>query len=129
AGSMHWPLWLLYSGSIAWVIGYDTIYALQDREDDALIGVRSSARAMGAHVRGGVALFYGAALACWAGAFWLVRPDPLALVALLPMAVHLGWQVATLDTDDGGSALHRFRSNRIAGLLMFAACFVVGTTL
>lgn len=129
AGSLHWPLWLLYAGSICWVIGYDTIYALQDREDDALIGVRSSARAMGAHVKGGVALFYLGALACWAGAFWLVRPDPLALVALAPMAVHLGWQVATLNTEEGESALDRFRANRFAGLLMFAACFVVGTTL
>ena len=129
AGSMHWPLWLLYAGSICWVIGYDTIYALQDREDDALIGVRSSARRMGAHVRSGVALFYLGALACWGGAFWLVRPDPLALVALLPMAVHLAWQVMTLNIEDGGSALDRFRSNRFAGLLMFAACFVVGTTL
>ena len=129
AGSLHWPLWLLYGGSICWVIGYDTIYALQDREDDALIGVRSSARRMGAHVRLGVGLFYLAALACWAGAFWLVRPDPLALVALAPMALHLGWQVASLDPDDGAGALHRFLSNRFAGLLMFAACFVVGTTL
>jgi 4-hydroxybenzoate polyprenyltransferase len=129
AGSLHWPLWLLYAGSICWVIGYDTIYALQDREDDALIGVRSSARAMGTHVRGGVAAFYSVALGCWAGAFWLVRPDPLALVALLPMAVHLGWQVTTLTIDDGASALDRFRANRFAGLLMFAACFVVGTSL
>lgn len=129
AGSLRWPIWLLYAGSICWVIGYDTIYALQDREDDALIGVRSSARAMGAHVRGGVGLFYAAALACWAGAFWLVRPDPLALIALLPMAVHLAWQVTTLAVDDGGSALDRFRANKFAGLLMFAACFVVGTTL
>ena len=129
AGSLHWPLWLLYAGSIAWVIGYDTIYALQDREDDALIGVRSSARAMGAHVRGGVALFYLVAIACWAGAFWLVRPDPLALAALAPMALHLAWQVVTLDPDSGVGALDRFRSNRFAGLLMFAACFVVGTTL
>jgi 4-hydroxybenzoate polyprenyltransferase len=129
AGSLHWPLWLLYAGSICWVIGYDTIYALQDREDDALIGVRSSARAMGAHVKGGVALFYLGALTCWAAAFWLVRPDPLALVALAPMAAHLGWQAATLNIDDGGSALDRFRANRFAGLLMFAACFVVGTTL
>ena len=129
AGSLHRPLWLLYGGSICWVIGYDTIYALQDREDDALIGVRSSARRMGAHVRLGVGLFYLTALACWAGAFWLVRPDPLALVALTPMAAQLGWQVASLDPDDGAGALHRFLSNRFAGLLMFAACFVVGTTL
>ncbi|NWO96425.1 4-hydroxybenzoate octaprenyltransferase, partial [Escherichia coli] len=84
-------------GCIAWVIGYDTIYAVQDIEDDALVGVRSSARAMGGHVRGGVTLFYLAALGCWGAAFWQLRPDPLALAALLPMALHLLWQVATLD--------------------------------
>ena len=120
------PMWLLYGGSIAWVIGYDTIYALQDREDDALIGIRSSALRMGAHVRGGTGLFYALALALWAAAFWTVRPDPLALVALLPMAVHLGWQVLTLKTADGADALTKFRSNRFAGLLMALACLVVG---
>ncbi|MEG3089549.1 4-hydroxybenzoate octaprenyltransferase [Sphingomonas sp. PB4P5] len=127
AGALTAPGLLLYAGSIAWVIGYDTIYALQDREDDALIGVRSSALRMGSHVKGGVGAFYGIALLLWAAAFWLVRPDMLALVALLPLALHLTWQVATLDLADGASALHRFRSNRFAGLLMFAACFVVGT--
>jgi len=126
-GALEASMWLLYAGSIAWVIGYDTIYALQDREDDALIGVRSSARALGAHVRGGTAAFYAAALALWAAALWAVRPDPLALLALLPMAAHLAWQVATLSPDNGGNALARFRSNRFAGLLMFLACAVVGT--
>jgi 4-hydroxybenzoate polyprenyltransferase len=120
---------LLYAGSIAWVIGYDTIYALQDIEDDALVGVRSSARAMGARVRKGVALFYAAALVLWSVAVWLVRPDPLALMALVPAAGHLGWQVATLVPTEGASALARFRSNRTAGLLIFLACVVVGTTL
>lgn len=119
---------LLYAGCIAWVIGYDTIYALQDVEDDALVGVRSSARRMGRHVRGGVAGFYIAALTFWAAAFWQVRPDPIALLALLPVAAHLLWQVATLAPADGANALHRFRSNRNAGFLMFAACFVVGAT-
>ncbi|WP_112381399.1 4-hydroxybenzoate octaprenyltransferase [Sphingomonas carotinifaciens] len=127
AGDLAAPLWLLYAGSIAWVIGYDTIYALQDREDDALIGVRSSALRMGSRVKAGVALFYLVALLCWAGAVWMVRPDPLAPVALVPVAGHLAWQVATLAPDDGAGALHRFRSNRFAGLLMFLACFVVGT--
>jgi len=117
---------LLYAGSIAWVIGYDTIYALQDREDDALVGVRSSALRMGSHVRGGVAAFYAAAVACWGAAFWLVRPDPMALLALVPMALHLAWQVVTLDMGDGGNALDRFRANRFAGLLMALACWVVG---
>lgn len=129
AGSLSAPLWLLYAGSIAWVIGYDTIYALQDREDDALIGVRSSALRMGAHVKPGVGAFYLAAVLCWAGAIWLVRPDAIALAALVPVALHLGWQVATLKPDDGAGALHRFRSNRFAGLLMALACAVVGSSL
>jgi 4-hydroxybenzoate polyprenyltransferase len=123
------PLALLYAGCIAWVIGYDTIYAIQDIEDDALVGVRSSARAMGSHIRGGVTALYLVAIACWALAIWQLRPDWIALVALIPMALHLLWQVATLDTADGANALARFRSNRNAGLLMFAACFVVGQTL
>lgn len=128
AGSLTLAGLLLYAGSIAWVIGYDTIYALQDREDDALIGVRSSARRMGSRVRAGTALFYFAALLLWAAALWQIRPQPLALAALLPVALHLAWQVATLDPDDGGNALVRFRSNRNAGLLLFLACLVVGST-
>lgn len=119
---------LLYLGSVAWVIGYDTIYSLQDRDDDAMIGIRSSARRMGRHVRAGVALFYTLAVALWAGALWHVRADVLALAALLPVALHLGWQVATLAPDDGEGALVRFRANRGAGALMFAACLVVGLT-
>lgn len=128
SGDLPLPALLLYAGCIAWVIGYDTIYALQDVEDDALVGVRSSARRMGARVKPGVAGFYVVALALWGAAFWLIRPDVIALLALLPAALHLGWQVATLVPADGANALHRFRSNRNAGLLMFAACFVVGTT-
>ena len=116
----------LYAGAIAWVIGYDTIYALQDREDDALVGIRSSALRMGTHVRGGVAAFYGVALVLWGTAVWLVRPDWLALAALLPVALHLGWQVLTLKPDNGDDALAKFRANRFAGLLMAAACLVVG---
>jgi 4-hydroxybenzoate polyprenyltransferase len=119
---------LLYAGSIAWVIGYDTIYALQDREDDALIGVRSSALRMGARVRAGVALFYGLALVFWAGAFWSIRPQLLVLAALAPAAFHLGRQVLTLDPDDGGDALAKFRSNRFAGVLVALACLVVGSS-
>lgn len=119
---------LLYAGSICWVIGYDSVYALLDRDDDALVGIRSSARAMGTHVRAGVGGFYAAALVLWAGAIWLARPAPLALIALLPVAAHLLWQVATLKEDDGFDPLRKFRSNRFAGLLMFAACVVVGAS-
>ncbi|MET4131547.1 4-hydroxybenzoate polyprenyltransferase [Porphyrobacter sp. MBR-155] len=116
----------VYAGCIAWVIGYDTIYALQDREDDAMVGIRSSALAMGARVQAGIAGFYAAAIVLWGLAIWLYRPDPLALLALLPVAGHLAWQAATLDTDDPANPLTRFRSNRWAGALMAAACFVVG---
>lgn len=127
---LRWDNWdalaALYAGCIAWVIGYDTIYALQDREDDAMVGIRSSALAMGPRVQAGIAGFYAAAIGLWGVGFWLYRPDPLALAALLPVAGHLLWQVATLDPDDPDNPLARFRANRWAGALMAAACFVVG---
>jgi 4-hydroxybenzoate polyprenyltransferase len=126
-GTPAWPMALLYAGSIAWVIGYDTIYALQDREDDALIGVRSSALRMGTYVRGGVFVFYLIAALLWAAAFWMIRPQIIVLIALAPVALHLLWQVLTLKVDDGGDALAKFRSNRFAGLLMALACLAVGT--
>ena len=116
----------LYAGCVLWVIGYDTIYALQDREDDALAGIRSSALRLGARVKPGVSLFYGGALALWALAFWLLRADWVALLTLLPAALHLGWQVATLDPADPANPLERFRSNRWTGALVAVACLVVG---
>ncbi len=128
AGTLPAAGGLLYAGCVAWVIGYDTIYALQDVEDDALVGIGSSARALGPRVRGGVALVYLAALALWAGAIWLVRPDVVALAALAPAALHLAWQVMTLDAGDGVSALRRFRANRTTGLLVALACLVVGAS-
>jgi len=127
-GGFDPALWWLYAGSIAWVIGYDTIYALQDIEDDALAGVKSSARALGVNAKAGIAGFYLVALLLWARALWLMRPEPLVLAALLPMAGHLGWQVVTLRTDDPANALYRFRSNRFAGFLMVCACVVIGAT-
>ena len=116
----------LYAGAFFWCMGYDTIYALQDREDDALVGIRSSALRLGRHVKSGVALFYAAAVALWLLAFWLLRGDPIALLALVPAALHLAWQVSTLDPADPANPLERFRSNRFAGALVAAACFVVG---
>jgi 4-hydroxybenzoate polyprenyltransferase len=126
--ALELPALLLWVGSVLWVIGYDTIYALQDKEDDALVGVKSSALALGPRARGGVATFYLLALLLWGAALWSVRAEPLALAALLPVAIHLLWQVATLRPDDGADALAKFRSNRFAGLLMFLACLVVGAS-
>ena len=119
-------MWLLYAGSVAWVIGYDTLYAIQDIEDDALVGVKSSARRMGGNVRLGVGLFYALAIGGWGAAVWLVRPDPLALLALIPAAIHLARQAVRADPTDGSGALTLFRSNRWCGALVFAAMLVVG---
>ncbi|MFZ1744124.1 MAG: 4-hydroxybenzoate octaprenyltransferase [Pontixanthobacter sp.] len=116
----------LYLGSAFWVIGYDTIYALQDREDDTIVGIRSSALRLGSNVRVGVASFYGMAMCLWGLSFWLLRHDWVALLTLIPVAAHLLWQVATLDLEDPANPLDRFRANRWSGALMAAACFVVG---
>lgn len=121
------PALLLYAGALCWVIGYDTIYALQDKEDDALVGVKSSALALGRHARLGIFICYALALTLWTLAIREVRQEWYAPLALLPMALHLLGQVATLKPENGADALAKFRSNRFAGLLMFAACYVVGT--
>ena len=116
----------LYGGAFFWCMGYDTIYACQDREDDALVGIKSSALRLGRNVQAGVIGFYCLALTLWGLAFWLLRADWLALLALLPAGLHLMWQGVTLRPDSADNALARFRSNRVAGALVAAACFVVG---
>ena len=126
SGRFEWPALLLWLGSIFWVIGYDTLYAIQDIEDDALVGVKSSARALGDRARLGIGFCYALALGGWAGAIWVVRPQPLALAALLPVALHLARQVARADPADAAAALALFRSNRFAGLLLFLGLLVVG---
>ncbi len=128
-GSLSLPGLLLWAGSVFWVIGYDTIYALQDIEDDALAGVKSSARALGRRARMGIASFYLLAVLFWGAAFWALRPQALALLALLPAAFHLAGQLVGLRLDDGAQALARFRANRRTGFLMFLGCMVVGLTL
>ncbi len=119
-------MWLLWAGGIAWTLGYDTIYALQDIEDDAMAGIKSSARALGRRARGGVAGFYAAALILWAAALWLVAGTAMAALALLPLAGHLGWQVWRLADTSPANALLLFRANRASGALLAAACTAVG---
>ena len=125
-GSLALPAVLLWLGSVAWVVGYDTLYAIQDMEDDALVGVKSSARRLGRKAPLGIGAFYALALMGWGAAIWLVKPDWLALFALIPAAVHLGGQALRSDPADGEGALNLFRSNRWCGLLVFAAMLVVG---
>lgn len=125
-GSFGWPPFLLWLGSIFWVLGYDTIYAVQDKEDDALVGVKSTARLFGGMAPAMVGLAYALALAGWAAAIWLVRPDWLALAALLPAALHLAGQAVRLDPANGDLALQLFRSNRMCGLLIFLGLLAVG---
>jgi 4-hydroxybenzoate polyprenyltransferase len=125
-GSLEAPAALLWLGTVAWVVGYDTLYAIQDIEDDALVGVKSSARRLGGFAPLGVAIFYILALAGWGAAIWAVKPDWLALVALVPAALHLAGQAMRSDPADGEGALALFRSNRWCGLLVFAAMLVVG---
>jgi 4-hydroxybenzoate polyprenyltransferase len=125
-GSLAWPAFLLWFGSIAWVVGYDTLYAIQDKEDDALVGVKSSARRLGDGAPIGIAIFYMLAVAFWGAALWAVRPDWLALLSLVTAALHLGNQALRADPNDGDLALRLFRSNRNCGLLLFLAMLVVG---
>ncbi|WP_457091714.1 4-hydroxybenzoate octaprenyltransferase [Microvirga sp. P5_D2] len=119
-GSLSLAPILLYAGSIAWVVGYDTIYALQDIEDDEVVGIKSSARFFGERVTLGVGICYGLTVALLIPAFILIGAGIPAFIGLGLFALHLGWQVARIDRNDGAGALRLFRSNRDAGLLLFA---------
>jgi 4-hydroxybenzoate polyprenyltransferase len=111
---------VLYAGSIAWVIGYDTIYAHQDTEDDALIGIKSTALLFGARTRPALMVFYGLAVALIGVALVLAGAHWMAWFGLTAFAVHLGWQIWRVEISDPALCLRIFKSNRDAGLLLFA---------
>jgi 4-hydroxybenzoate polyprenyltransferase len=111
---------LLYAGSIAWVIGYDTIYAHQDSEDDALIGIKSTALLFGARTKEALVAFYGLAVVLIGVAFALADARWPAWLGLAVFAAHLAWQIARLRIADPALCLKIFQSNRDAGLLLFA---------
>jgi 4-hydroxybenzoate polyprenyltransferase len=111
----------LYVAGVAWTLGYDTIYAHQDKEDDALIGVKSTARLFGAATRPWLAGFYGVTLAGIALAGWLAGLQWPFYAILIPAALHLAWQVRRLDIDDTADCLRKFRANRDFGLVVLAA--------
>lgn len=132
ADALAWPALLLYAGGIFWTLGYDTIYAAQDMDDDALIGVRSTTRLFGAQGPRWVGGFYAAAIALWAVAGWAVDEATGAAnanlagagywIGLAAVAAHFVWQVRTWEMHDRAGSLRLFRSNRDAAFLMALAC-------
>jgi 4-hydroxybenzoate polyprenyltransferase len=115
---------VLYAGSIAWVIGYDTIYAHQDAEDDALIGIKSTARLFGAKTHQALMVFYGLAVVLVGVALGLAGATYPAWIGLAAFAAHLCWQISRLEIGDPALCLRIFKSNRDAGLLLFAGLLV-----
>jgi 4-hydroxybenzoate polyprenyltransferase len=111
---------LLYAGSISWVIGYDTIYAHQDRDDDALIGIKSTALLFGPRTKPMLALFYGIAVALIGAAGYVAGAGLVFALGLSAFAAHLGWQIVRLDIADPDNCLMLFKSDRDAGLILFA---------
>jgi 4-hydroxybenzoate polyprenyltransferase len=115
---------VLYAGSIAWVIGYDTIYAHQDAEDDALIGIKSTALLFGEKTRPALAVFYGLAVVLIGVALWLSIVRWPAWIGLALFAAHLAWQIQRLQIGNSALCLKLFKSNRDGGLLLFAGLLV-----
>jgi len=115
------PALHLDAGSIAWVIGYDTIYAHQDREDDALIGVKSTARLFGERTRLALICFYSLAVVLIGLSGVAAGTGAVFVIGCILFGAHLGWQIERLDINDPDLCLRVFKSNRDAGLLLFAA--------
>ena len=120
-GRLDWAPVVLYAGAVCWTIGYDTIYAHQDREDDGLLGLKSTALRFGRATKAWLAALYGIAWLAIAAAGLMATAGTAFLLVMLAAAAQLAWQVATLDIDDAENCLRRFRSNRDFGALVFAA--------
>jgi 4-hydroxybenzoate polyprenyltransferase len=119
-GSLATPALLLYAGSISWVIGYDTIYAHQDREDDALIGIKSTALLFGDRTKPVLVAFYTLAVMLLGAAGFAAGAGLVFALGLAAFAAHLGWQTYRLDIADPDNCLAVFKSDRDAGLILFA---------
>jgi 4-hydroxybenzoate polyprenyltransferase len=128
-GTLAAPAYLLYAGGILWTLGYDTIYALQDKEDDALVGVRSTARKFGPLARQWIVAFYAGTIVLFAAA-GLTAGFKLSFFAVLAIAAgQLAWQATALQTDTSADCLAKFRSNRLFGWLIVAALLLGHVTL
>ena len=126
AGALALPALLLYASAFCWTIGYDTIYALQDARDDAVVGIKSTARLFGAQARLGVGLFYAMAALLAQGALIAVSAGVVAEIGWAAYCAHLVWQVSQVDGASPTTALKLFRSNRDAGLILFLAIALQG---
>jgi 4-hydroxybenzoate polyprenyltransferase len=120
-GRLDPPALMLYAGAIFWVIGYDTIYAHQDREDDAFIGIKSTALLFGPRTKPMLTIFYALAVALIGLSGWRAGGGVIFNIGLSAFAAHLAWQIWRLDIDDPAHCLAVFKSNRDAGLILFAA--------
>ncbi len=116
---LSWPPVLLYGAAIVWTVGYDTIYALQDRTDDAIVGIGSTALFFGSRVRPAVAVIYGLAAVLAVGALASAGSGLLAWLGLAAFVAHLCWQAKSIVPDDAARSLFLFRSNRVAGFVLF----------
>lgn len=123
-GSLSVPALALYLGAIFWTMGYDTIYAIQDIEDDAIAGIRSTARMFGAYTRHAVFILYALAFVAIATSFVRAHIGILGLIGLALFGAHLVWQVLRIDLENAPLALKLFRSNRDAGLILFFAILI-----
>ena len=123
-GRLDWPALVLYAGSICWVIAYDTIYAHQDRDDDLMIGIKSTALLFQKNTAPMLTAFYTAAVVLIGAAGWMAGGGLIFFAGLIAFATHLGWQVKRLDIDDSALCLKLFKSNRDAGLILFVAMLI-----
>jgi 4-hydroxybenzoate polyprenyltransferase len=118
-GSVGWPAILLYVGSVLWTVGYDTIYAHQDKNDDRALGLRSTALRFGDATQSWVGAFYGLAVVFWLAAGFLAGTHLIYTTAVVLVSLQLAWQVVTLDCNDPTNCARRFRSNRDVGIALF----------
>lgn len=119
-GTLDWAPVALYFGGFLWTIGYDTIYAHQDKEDDAIVGVRSTARLFGENTRYWISGLYGGAVVLFAAALIAAGAGVFAFTGLFFATVHLGWQITRLDIHDDAQCLMLFRANKHTGWIFFA---------
>jgi 4-hydroxybenzoate polyprenyltransferase len=127
-GSLALPAVLLYAGGIFWTLAYDTIYAHQDKEDDALIGVKSTALLFGAKSKPWLSAFFGAAVFCFAAALFIIGVGLTSYLGLAAAAFHAAWQLQRFDHSDSALCLKLFKSNRTFGLLFLTGLLVDSLT-